>query len=136
VTRWIAASLVALSLGLILNLQADPADGPVKERGLVYRLELFNGRAHVYAHSPAKAQTIYALAGTALVLNPRMTLVYYWPITRRVMADWDGLDEPVTGALEVLQAGRVILSTTVRWRNTPGRGAGESDCPSRKPRHP
>ena len=107
-TRWTAASLVALSLGLIPGAQADPARAPVKERGLVYRLELFNGRAHVYAYSPPKAQTIYALAGTALVLNPRMTLVYSWPITRRDMADWDGLDEPVTGALEVLRAGGVI----------------------------
>ena len=107
-TRWIATSLLALSLGLFLNAQADPADAPVKERGLVYRLEVFNGRAHVYTYSPAKAQTIYALAGTALVLNPRTTLVYYWPITRRDMADWDGLDEPVTATLEVLQAGRVI----------------------------
>ncbi|MEZ4657496.1 MAG: hypothetical protein R2911_07990 [Caldilineaceae bacterium] len=52
--------------------------------------------------------TLYLFADVTNVISPRESLVYFWPITNQYEVDFNGLNEPIPGALEILQSGRVI----------------------------
>ena len=79
------------------------AQAPVMEEQMVYRLRLFNGRGYQTSFCPASEETIYVIANSDNVLESRMTLVYYWPMTRRYESGFKTLNEPVDGAIELLQ---------------------------------
>lgn len=92
----------------VLVIGTVHAQVPVKEEQMVYRLRLFNGSAYQNSFCPQTEDTIYVIAGSDNVLQPRMTLVYYWPITRRYKAGFKTLNEPVEGILELFQGEKVI----------------------------
>jgi hypothetical protein len=81
---------------------------------LVYRLRLFNGKRHVNSFCPRTERGIYMISDCDNVLLPVMTLVYYWPITRRYRPAFKTLSEPFEGTLEVAQGGKVIQTLTPR----------------------
>jgi hypothetical protein len=46
------------------------------------------------------------------VLEVRETQVYFWPLTGEYKADWDLLNRPITGTLEILQGSQMVASLT------------------------
>ncbi|MFN8593393.1 MAG: hypothetical protein U0031_18200 [Thermomicrobiales bacterium] len=51
---------------------------------------------------------IYLLAGETSVISPRMTEIYFWPITNEYRANWSTHNELVPGTLEVLSGGTIV----------------------------
>ncbi|WP_438318402.1 hypothetical protein ACP6EK_04320 [Candidatus Caldatribacterium sp. SIUC1] len=99
-----------LLLGVFLSSGwAALAQPPVREQ-LVYSLTSFNGSTYSKSFAPQSEDTIYLIANTNSIVNPRKTIVYYWPITRRYMAGFSTLNEAVPGKLEILQGGKVIAT--------------------------
>jgi hypothetical protein len=101
-----------LALLLILVLQAAPAlaQAPQKERRFVYGLNFFDGVEYTTGFVPPTVDTVYVLADHVGVLDPKLTEVYFWPITNDYRADFTSLNELVPGRLEIGQGSRVIAT--------------------------
>jgi uncharacterized protein YegP (UPF0339 family) len=97
-----ALVLIALLAGALR------AQAPLKEEQMVYRLRLFSGSGYQHSFCPQSEDTIYVIADSDNVFQPMMTLVYYWPITRRYEAAFKTLNEPVDGVVELLHGEKVI----------------------------
>ena len=100
---------VALLLSILLAAAAL-AQVPVKERRFVYGVNAFTGRDYVGTFYPPTVNTLYLLGDRCSIVSPRYTLLYFWPITNEYKADWDGLNETVTGTLEILRRGKLLHS--------------------------
>jgi hypothetical protein len=98
--------LVVLLLALLPALTA--AQEPERERQFVYGLNVFDGAQYVTSFAPSSVGTLYLLADSEAVLDPKLTEVYYWPLTNDWRADFGALNELVPGALELSQGGRVV----------------------------
>ena len=97
-----ALVLTALVIGTV------HAQAPLKEEQMVYRLRVFSGSDYQHSFCPQAEDTIYVIADSDNAFLPTMTLVYYWPITRRYEAGFKTLNEPVDGVVELLQGEKVI----------------------------
>jgi len=84
------------------------AETPDMKEQFVYGLRLFNGRGYTSSFCPETEEVLYILAGSENVLRPAMTIVYYWPITRKLQAGFKTLNESVEGTLEILKDGTVF----------------------------
>lgn len=106
--RYFYAALWFLVMGanLVPTLYAQT---PEKRAGMAYAGWVFDGSGYRQLFSPEQAPTLYLLAGQPSAVHAHRTLLYYWALTNRYMADWEGMDESLTGTLEVLQAGRVVI---------------------------
>ena len=106
-----ATALLMLLLALAAGVPCRGIEPEMME-GVVYRLDSFaiGGYAPVYA--PPQVEEICLLAGADNALDPRHTLVYYWPLTREYFQAWERLDVEAGGRLEVLQGGRVLRTLT------------------------
>jgi hypothetical protein len=80
------------------------ADEPERERRLVYGITADAISHHAHTFSPPQYDTVYLIADRTSVLSPAETMVYYWPISMEYVADWATLNQPVRGALEVVDA--------------------------------
>ena len=101
-----------LSLVLLLGALTSPSlaqASPFREQ-LVYSLNLFNGKTYAPGFCPRSENTIYLIANENNAVSPRITLVYFWPITARYMAGFKTLSEEIEGTLELLKDGKVIRS--------------------------
>ena len=82
--------LPSLGLALWLLLLILPgrvwADMPKYEEQFVYQLRLFDGNGYPETFIPRNEDTIYLLADINNVVSPRMTLVYFWPLTGKFVA--------------------------------------------------
>lgn len=87
-------SLWLLSFGLPLSAQA-----PERREAFVWATTVFAGVQYESTFTPPDSDTIYLMADRSHVLAPRSTLVYEWPITNRLLADWLTRNEFVAGAL-------------------------------------
>ena len=58
----------------------------------------------------SNVDTIYPVANAVSAVSPRRTVVYYWPITNREVADRARLNAPVEGVLEIRRRGRLVAS--------------------------
>src|SRR5689334_22724700 len=94
-------ALAALLLALLTVLPAAAQSLPDKHQETVYNGEIFDGQGYTGQFYPQDDNTIYVLAGVQNVLVPKLTQVYWWPITHEYKADWDSLDQTVTGTLEI-----------------------------------
>ena len=124
------AGCVTFLICSILPIGVLHAQTPEMEEQLVYRLRLYNGKDYQDSFCPKTVDAIYILANAPSVLNPRMTMVYYWPITRRYMPGFKSLNEPVAGTLEILQGGRTVQelqSRTYTFFRAKGWYAGKSE---------
>ncbi|MCC7368666.1 MAG: hypothetical protein IT306_09595 [Chloroflexi bacterium] len=102
--------LLALAVG-ILVLAAPSlalAQTPQKERRFVYGFNLFDGTEYAAGFAPHTVDAVYQLAGHVGTLDPKVTEVYFWPITGEIRTDFTSLNELAPGTLEVGQGGRVI----------------------------
>jgi hypothetical protein len=95
---------------LLLSPTLALAQETEKERQFVYGINAFQGRAYEGLFLPTNVDTLYLLADVTNVISPRQSLVYYWPITNNYQVDFDELNEPIAGVLEISQGGRVIQS--------------------------
>jgi hypothetical protein len=105
-----ARTLLTLIVLLVCAGLTAPAfaQAPQKERRFVYGINLFDGVEYATGFVPPAVDTVYMLANHLGVLDPKMTEVYFWPITNDYRADFISLNELVDGRLEILQGGQVI----------------------------
>ena len=63
--------------------------------------------------SPPQVEDIYILANRANVLSPKLTNVYFWPLTQRYRGHWETLNKPLDGVLEIVEDGHVISTVNL-----------------------
>jgi hypothetical protein len=128
--HWLLAAVWAV-LHLAACTASVGADGRgASEEQLVYRPLLTDRFEYRRVHYPQHVGTILVLADTPVVIEATMTEVYFWPITREYLADFEQRDEPVEGRLEVVDGSGQVRSVVPRpyslWYPN-GVAAGESE---------
>ncbi|MGI8587400.1 MAG: hypothetical protein ACR2M0_06870 [Chloroflexia bacterium] len=111
-------SLLGILLLLTTAAPSMAQSVPQKEKQAVYNGEIFDGQGYSGQFYPAGEHTIYVPADVRHVLTPKMTLVYWWAITHEYKADWQSLNEPITGTLEI--GDRRFTPTTYSLRQDGG----------------
>ncbi|MGH2544446.1 MAG: hypothetical protein ACRDIB_16765 [Ardenticatenaceae bacterium] len=96
---WLAS--IVLILSLLAPLPAAAQGATERQRQVVYNGQIFDGQGYTGQFYPRNERAIYLLAGVQNVLIPKITDVYWWPITREYKADWESTNEPLTGTLEL-----------------------------------
>ncbi|MBE0477695.1 hypothetical protein IBX65_01055 [Candidatus Aerophobetes bacterium] len=108
--------LLTVMFGLFLYLSiAGWAQKPVMKEQLVYKQRYFNGKGYggkgyPDAFTPPSEDTIYLIADHDNAVSAWMSLVYFWPVTGKYRINWEGLNQPAEGTLEILKEGKVIDS--------------------------
>lgn len=94
---------------LLLLLQSRVwADTPKYEEQFVYHLRLFDGKGYPETFIPGSEDTIYLLADTNNILSPRVTLVYFWPLSGKYVAAFKELNQQLDGTLEIFSGSKKI----------------------------
>ena len=83
----------------LLSALPGAAQSPERRAAFVWATTVFAGVQYESTFYPPDSETLYLLADASHVLAPRRTLVYDWPITNRLLADWLARNELVTGTL-------------------------------------
>jgi hypothetical protein len=98
------------ALGLLVLILAVPgwADTPKYEEQFVYQLRPFDGNGYPETFIPRSEDAIYLLADTNNVVSPRVTLVYFWPLSSRFVAAFKQLNEQLDGTLEIFSGSEKI----------------------------
>ncbi len=84
------------------------AQEPERRTEMVYGVNASIGDAYEGTFYPQDHGRLYILADTISIVSPRMTQVYYWPITNELVADWDTQNDVVEGILEIRRRGRIV----------------------------
>src|SRR3954469_20125017 len=105
--------LLVLLVSLLAPALPALAQAPQKERRFVYGVNLFDGIEYTTGFVPPATDAVYMLADHLGVLDPKMTEVYFWPITNDYRADFTSLNELVDGRLEIVQGGQVIQTVSL-----------------------
>ncbi len=87
------------------SVMAQTTDG---ERAFVYGINAAVPGNFVGTFAPPATETIFLLADRTSVISPRFTEIYFWPITNEYRANWNALNEPVPGVLEVVRNGNLV----------------------------
>ena len=109
--RW---GLLLLLLALLIPSVAL-AQATDRQDTFVYGINAGIPDAVVGTFAPPAVDTIYLMSTETSILSPRITNVYYWPITNEYRASWNVLNEVVEGDLEItrgLQTVATIEQTT------------------------
>ncbi len=102
--------LSILLLALLQGSHAALAQAPQKERAFVYGINAAFAAGFAGSFAPPSAPAIYLLAGQTSIVSPRITEIYFWPITNEYQADWSLVNETVPGKLEILRFGQVFAT--------------------------
>jgi hypothetical protein len=96
----------------LLGLTAAPAWAQTfpRQQELVYTGRVFDGFGYTSTFYPAGVPVVYLMADVDNVLEVRETQVYFWPLTGEYKADWDVLNRPITGTLEIRQGGQAVAT--------------------------
>ena len=105
----IRVALLAI-VGLLSGAPSALAQETDAQPAFVYGINAAVPDSYVGTFAPPSTETIYLLAGQVSILSPRRTEIYFWPITNEYRANWNALNEPVPGTLEVSQHGAVVAS--------------------------
>ncbi|MCL4832740.1 MAG: hypothetical protein KJZ86_09875 [Caldilineaceae bacterium] len=89
----------------LLSLAPAVAQAPERREAFVWATTVFAGVQYESTFTPPDSETLYLLADASHVLAPRRTLVYEWPITNRLLADWLARNELVAGTLILRDSG-------------------------------
>lgn len=90
-----------------LSSQGDP----VKEEQFVYSITPWSGPSIGQGTIAVKDQdTIYLIANRTNLMNARITDIYYWPITKEYMANWNEKNITVEGSLRIRRGSEVIAT--------------------------
>ena len=118
-------SLLVLMLMLLLPTLAV-AQATDRQETFVYGINAGIPDAVVGTFAPPIVDTIYIMSTETSILSPRITSVYYWPITNDYRASWTALNEVVEGELEImqgLQTVETIAQTTYTIHFHQGQGS-------------
>ncbi len=105
--------LALLSLPLLMILPSYAQSD--KQRETVYNGEVFDGQGYSGQFYPENERTIYVLANVQNLFVPKATNVYWWPITHEYKADWESLNQPLTGTLEIDNLTFPMTSYSLRY---------------------
>ena len=125
--RW---SLLILLLVLITPTLTF-AQATDRQDTFVYGINAGIPDAVVGTFAPPVVDTIYLMSTETSILSPRVTSVYYWPITNDYRASWNVLNEVVEGELEIMQGLQTVetieqTTYTIHFH----RGQGSSNKPT------
>ena len=101
---------IILLIALLQGSGAAQAQTPQKERAFVYGINAAFSTNFTGSFAPASAPTIYLLANQTSIISPRVTEIYFWPITNEYQADWTLVNETVPGKLEILRSGQIFTT--------------------------
>ena len=102
--------LVLVLLAIPLTSGTAFAQATKKERAFVYGINAAFAQTYLGTFAPPSAPTIYLLADQTSLLSPRITEIYFWPITNQYEADWNIVNEPVSGTLEIMRGAQPVMS--------------------------
>ncbi len=84
----------------ILSASISSAQTPDSREQVVWGVLTSENDSYFGVFIP-ESYDIFLLAGVRQVLLPQKTNVYYWPITKEYKADWQSLDVPIFGTMQV-----------------------------------
>jgi hypothetical protein len=111
ILRRLGWMLVLLTLIGGLSGSTALAQEIVRQRAFVYGINAAFASTFTGSFAPPSTPALYLLADQTSIISPRMTQIYFWPITNEYKASWELLNEPVDGTLEIRQGGQVIQQT-------------------------
>ena len=120
--RW-GVLILLLVLGMPTLVFAQVTD---RQDAFVYGINAGIPDAVIGTFAPPVVDTIYLMSTETSILSPRITSVYYWPITNDYRASWNVLNEVVDGELEImrgLQTVETVEQTTYTIHFRTGRGS-------------
>jgi hypothetical protein len=109
--RFLLAALACALICCAFQVEAQPraaAQTTETQRAFVYGINAAVPGNFVGTFAPPSAGTIFLLAGSPSIISPRITEIYFWPITNEYRANWNTLNEAVPGVLEVSRNGSVV----------------------------
>ncbi|MCB8962553.1 MAG: hypothetical protein H6651_19735 [Ardenticatenales bacterium] len=121
--RWSLLLLLLLLLAPTLVL----AQATDRQDAFVYGVNAGIPDAVVGTFAPPAVDTIYLMSTETSILSPRITNIYYWPITNDYRASWNVRNDVVEGDLEIvrgLQTIATIEQTTYTIQFHQGRASG------------
>jgi len=93
---------ILLSLVWLLTAMYLTADIPAKTEQFIYSMEVFNGIGYDTAtFCTTDSDTIYLVADVVNFIQPRKSLVYFWPPADQWQLDIEHLYEPLSGSLHI-----------------------------------
>ncbi len=127
--RWLTWGLWAVLCSMVWTMPVQAQD-PERRTELVYGVNAVIGNVYEGVFYPQDHDTLFIIADAVSIISPRLTQVYYWPITNRLVADWDTQNDPIEGSLEIRRRGRNIqqLEQTdylVQYPEGRGQSAGQ-----------
>ena len=125
--RWVLLMLLLILVTPALVF----AQATDRQATFVYGINAGIPDAVIGTFAPPVVDTIYLMSTETSILSPRITSVYYWPITNDYRASWNVLNEVVEGELEIvsgLQTVETIEQTiyTIHFH----RGQGSTNKPT------
>ena len=122
--------LAALAALAALHVSPARAQSSAREEQVVFWPLITDGAEYRRVAYPRQVDPIRVLADTPVVLEPRRSQVYFWPLTREYLADFSALNEALPGTLEIVagngEARRIIARRYTLW-NPDGVAAGRSE---------
>ncbi|MBA3948149.1 MAG: hypothetical protein H0X37_26815 [Herpetosiphonaceae bacterium] len=79
-----------------------------RKEAVVYGINAAVPDGYVGTFAPPSAPALYLLAQQISVISLRKTFIYFWPITNEYQADWEVLNQEITGNLEISRNGEVV----------------------------
>ncbi len=101
-------ALVATFVQLVASHGAAQEPSGESQPAFVYGINAAIPGNYVGTFAPPSAPAIYLLAGETSIISPRMTEIYFWPITNEYRANWNLLNDPVPGTLEISQGNATV----------------------------
>ena len=106
---WLFIVLVILvTFPIAANAQED------RQKEFVYGIAFYDGYLYGNSMVPPTIDVMYMQANVDNIIAPRNTLIYYWPLTNRYLADWAAMNELVSGELEILDGNELIASVELQ----------------------
>jgi hypothetical protein len=93
---------------VVANAQED------RQKEFVYGIAFYDGYLYGNTMVPPTVDAIYLQADVNNIIAPRHTLIYYWPLTNRYLADWATMNELVIGVLEILDGNELIATVELQ----------------------
>ena len=127
-SKW---SFLAILLVLALPTVVLAQDIVDREESFVYGINAGIPDAVIGTFAPPTVDTIYLMSTETSILSPRITSIYYWPITNDYRASWNLLNEVVEGELEIVRGLQTVetveqVTYTIHFHQ----GRGSSSRPS------
>ena len=104
---------VLVALFVLFFSSSVQAQQPELTETIVYGINATTP-GQVFANlSPPQVEDIYILANRVSIISPRLTMVYFWPLTQRYRGHWEELNEPLDGVLEIIQDDHVVSTVNL-----------------------